>query len=126
MLNTVETKLKDTLFEMQTKIDLLEYYKTNYHSLGEDIHNTKQRIENYMNSQAGGLTDFMKKADETMVKLEDRTSKLESNSLDHKFGIDRLQAKMTQQADLTKKVQAQITKLFEETRSLDESKTDQT
>ena len=50
MLKTVDIKLKDTLFEMQTKIDQLEFYKTSYHSLGEDINHTKQRIETYMNS----------------------------------------------------------------------------
>ena len=93
---TVDQKLKDTLFELDQQIRELDYYKTNYVSLGEEITETKKRIEEYMTAQAGGLGDFMKKAQETMTKMEDRISKLEGNSLDHKFGIDRLVAKTTQ------------------------------
>lgn len=78
------------MFDMECKIRELDQYKKSYTHLTDEVHATHERIEAFMLQQAGGLTTFMQKGNEKMLKMEDRLLKLEEKSLDHKFSIDKL------------------------------------
>ena len=78
-------------------------YKHQYESIGQEIAETFENNKRYMDETRIKLNYHMDKADEDLSKMSDRLNILEGTVMNHKFDIDKLQAKTTVNADTIKK-----------------------